>query len=400
MKRHRAAVWMVGAFLAIVFVGLTVLLWGLERTSVIAEPGPEDGPVDAVLDRLTVIHGSGHRLYAVEDHFLYVSTDTGQTFQRLGLLPKSHDLSFTEKVRELVARNPVVRSLRRDAGPKSMAVLGSGTLIVFYDRIYRSVDEGMTFTPLPGTSPRNIPPPFPYAVGAGVGPGDTVYYGEYSTHHRPNAVRIVRGTDDGTRWEVVYTFPKGAIFHVHSVTYDPYRDRFWVTTGDVESEARLMYTDDGFRTIHTAGCCDQRWRVVDLIVTQDALIWGSDDDRHDPGIYRFEPDTGRLIRVFDLPNPSYAAALLDDGTMAIATTYEPRSALSANGAPATTSVYLSEDGGWSWNRALSLQAQAEAKGGGKRPRFDLPTGDPLPALFATPWFTEQWDFVALKIDTP
>jgi len=283
-----------------------------------------------------------------------------------------------------------------------LVVLNSGTILIFYDRIYRSADGGHTISPVSNTGDSFIPEGFPASQAIAVGPRDTVYYGEYTTTPRPHVVRIVRGTDDGRTWDIVYTFREGEIFHVHSLTYDKFRDRYWIAAGDKGQEARLMYTEDGFRTIHTEGCCLPKWRLVDLIVTKDALFWGSDSDSRStrPGIFRYDLKQKDIERVATLDNPSYYAARLSNGTLAVTTTFEPRTGYSvARHAPATTSLWLSRDGR-TWARDFSLPADSSSLKDGKRPQIQLPSGDPLPVLFATPWHTSEFNFTTLLLSQP
>jgi hypothetical protein len=134
-----------------------------------------------------------------------------------------------------------------------------------------------------------------------------------------------------------------------------------------------------------------------MIVTEEALVWGSDDDEGQPAIFRFTPETGELVRLRDLDNPSYHAGRLADGTMAITTTYEPLSPFTrAQSPPASSSLWISRDG-MDWTRVLTLEGDSAHWSAGKRPQIQIPSGDPLPALFLTPWFTEQWDFAALRL---
>jgi hypothetical protein len=268
--------------------------------------------------------------------------------------------------------------------------------VVFYDQVYRSEDAGSTFQPVAGT--RDLPPPFPGPAPAVAGPGDTIFFGEYTAQPRPLAPRIVRGTDDGRRWEVVYQFPPGEIFHIHSIAYDPYRQRYWVATGDHDDEVQLLFTEDGFRSLEMAGCCEQRWRMVDPIITEEALYWGSDDDRVNPGIFRFDPNAGPPRRLADLPNPSYSAALLEDGSMVVATTYEPKTPWTMSApAPPRVSLFFSPDGE-EWTEILGLPASAEAVQRSLRPQLLLPTGDPLPFLVAGPLHTAEHHFTLLVVD--
>ena len=395
--------------LRLVFAALALVLILLDDACANANPrvdvardSDRDPAAPATIDlrapRLQVVLAHKERVYAIEDHFVYVSADTGRSYKRLGKLHKSGPRSVSRSVRETVARRGITRLVRKYEGPKGMLVLESGTMIVFYDHIYRSDDGGESFHAVDGTESSTLPGGFPSSEGYAAGPGDTVYFGEYTTRKRRDKIRIIRGTDDGRRWEVAFTFPSGEIFHVHSVTYDPYRRGFWVATGDEDYEARLMFTDDHFQTLQTIGCCSQDWRLVDMITTEDALYWGSDDDRKQPGIFRYDLKSRVLERVANIDNPSYHAGRLSDGMLAISTTYEPRSPFTTERRPPpATSLWLSKDGRV-WNRALMVPADSAQAAAGSRAQLQIPSGDPLPALFATPWFTSRDAFVTLRFD--
>jgi hypothetical protein len=299
---------------ALVILGalaVAALLWWPFPRVVEAEPSASEAhpAVRTSADRILAVLFHDGTLYALEDHFLYASADTGRTYRQIGRLPKTGDRSPTALLRDRVARTEIVRDRRRYAGPRRLAVLSTGTILVFYDHVYRSTDGGRTFEAIPGTD--DLPRGFPSSVGSMLGPGDTIYYGEYITEERPNTVRIVRGTDDGRTWEVAHTFEPGELFHIHAIAWDPWRRRWWVASGDVNDEPRLTYTEDNFATLEVAGCCRQPWRIVDLIITEDALFWGSDDDRDQPAIFRYDPAADSLTQLAELENPSYHAAILD-----------------------------------------------------------------------------------------
>jgi hypothetical protein len=160
-----------------------------------------------------------------------------------------------------------------------------------------------------------------------------------------------------------------------------------------------MYTDDHFVSVKVAGCCSQKWRLVDMVVTPEALYWGSDDDQQSPGIYRYDVRSGALERQSDLDNPSYHAALLSNGTMVVSTTYEPGSLYTKSAQPpAATSLWASRDGR-RWKKILTRSADAEEVSLGLRGQLQIPHGDPLPAIFVTPWHTERDEFATLRIRT-
>jgi hypothetical protein len=392
MSPYRAAVSALGVAL------FCVLLFALTRhrpsPAVVPVPGELRPLIDHAVDRLQVVYSRHGQLYAIEDHDIFVSSDSGRTFQRIGQLPKPPGAPPLEHVRNLLARHRLVRRYRRNPGPSNIVVLETGTVIIFWDRIYRLAGTSYTFHDYPA----GIFEPFPSSVGVAVGPGDTIYFGEYNAATpRPHPIAIVQGTEDGTVWRVVHKFPSGQVFHVHSISFDPYRKGYWVATGDSGDEVGLLFTADAFQTLDVLGCCAQKWRIVDLIVTEDYLFWGSDDDQEQPAIFRYDFATERLERLVDIDNPSYHAAVTVDGLLAITTTYEPRSHYTRRkDPPAATALWLSTDGS-NWSRTLSLAGDSAAITRGARPLLRLPSGDPLPVLFLTPRHTADYDMTPLRV---
>jgi hypothetical protein len=357
------------------------------RTDPVLDTLSTAGPTLVLRGKADRLHASfvhAGRLYGVEDHYVYVSDDSGASFRTVGVLPKV-DPSLTEAVKDFVARRGLTRMVRRSRGASNLIVLSSGTVLVFYDRIYR-LAEGGRFAVV-------VAPPIEdvFTGGVAIGPGDTVYLGEYVAGDRPNAPRILRGTADGTAWEVAYTFPRGAIFHVHSVTYDPYRRGYWVATGDTDDEAGLWFTGDHFASLTRIGAGGQDWRVVALLVREHELIWGSDNDRAAAGIFRWDLRDSSLTRLQTIHNPSYFAGALADGTLVITTTFEPRSIFTREvEAHPYASVWVSRDGA-EWTEVLRLDAAPELEDGRTtRPQIRVPDGDAsLPQLFATPLWTAR-----------
>lgn len=353
-------------------------------------------PIEArAIPRLRTVAAADDALYAIEDHALYESRDGGASFRLLGVLPKP-ERSVGAQLRNAIARLQLVRRIRLNRGPGTVVRLSTGTLLVFYDRIYRTADQGRSFEilgPFPGGFPTG---------GVAVGAGDTVLYGEYRTDPRPHPVRLVRGTDDGRRWEVIEQFASGVTFHVHSVTWDRYRNTYWIATGDRGDEIMLLSADAGLQRVDTLLRGTQDARIVSMIVTDSALYWGSDNDEAAASIFRFDPASRALTRLQDIGNPSYASARLADGTLIVTTTFEPGSRFTRASAPIMgyTSLWASRTGE-QWTEILRLPADTAAALAGRRAGIQLPASQaPLQRLVVTPFWTIEHDFSTLILPLP
>jgi hypothetical protein len=326
------------------------------------------------------------RIFGIADHFLYVSEDGGRLFRQLGVLPKAN-LDWVDKVKDHVARSKLVRTFRRNPGPTNVVVLSSGTILVFYDHIYRSIDNGLTFDPVFSFS-GDAAAPFSHGEGVALGPDDTVYFGEYLTTPRPHQVRVFRGSHDGTEWDVVHTFFSGEIFHVHSIQYDPYRSRYWITTGDSDVESKVLYTDDNFKSIQLLGGGSQDWRVVSLMITNDNLYWGSDNDHEPAGIFRWNFGNATFSKMQEIGKPSYFSTVLKNNVLILSTTYEPESQYVRRYRPEpTTDLWASADGNH-WVKLLSLPYEThDTEWGPSRASIAFPGGAGSNELLFTPLST-------------
>ena len=107
-------------------------------------------------------------------------------------------------------------------------------------------------------------------------PNGHVFFGEYFQNMGKEEVNIYGSTDNGMTWQVVYTFPKGGINHVHGVFYDEYSKRVWCLTGDRENECIIGYSEDEFNTFHEVLRGGQEYRCCQLFFYKDFIVYATD----------------------------------------------------------------------------------------------------------------------------
>ncbi|MFH1679512.1 MAG: hypothetical protein ABIH26_02590 [Candidatus Eisenbacteria bacterium] len=346
------------------------------------------------IPRLTASYLASGVLYAAEDHFIYKQKpEEGSRieFGQIGRIPKI-DPSPGEQVRDFIARLRIFRDFRPNRGPNNLVVLESGTLLVFYDHIYRSTDGGRSFHSVLDFRTEGFSAPF--VQGIAVDRNDDVYFGGYDCTARPHPVRLYRGTNDGSEWGVFHEFPSGEIFHVHTVRYDPYRDRLWVCTGDRDEESFLFSIDAKREGLSLLGGGDQGWRIVSIVPTEDFLYWCSDNDDAGSNVYRYDFERGERERIRSIGKPCYYATRLADGTLVFSTTFENKTPYTVRTKPEpTTDLWVSQNG-TDWHMVLSLMGRPGKRGwGSRRPQTLLPAGDQdAEFVYATPLHTTEGDF--------
>lgn len=119
---------------------------------------------------------------------------------------------------------------------------------------------------------------------------DGIYFGGYVHNPEKKPVSIYcRTTND--KWETVYTFPQGAINHVHNIIPDHFRNCLWIFTGDFGEAAAIWKVTDNFNKVERLIGGDQRWRGSVSFVLPEGLLYATDTPRADDYLYLLNPDT-------------------------------------------------------------------------------------------------------------
>ena len=134
-------------------------------------------------------------------------------------------------------------------------------------------------------------------------PGGSVFWGEYFDNASRDEVHIYGSHDGGATWNVAYTFPKGAIRHVHNVLYDRWQNCLWILTGDYGDECRVLRASCDFSSIDVVMQGRQQARAVAAIPTRDALYFATDTPLESNYIYRLD-HRGNLTQLAPISSSS------------------------------------------------------------------------------------------------
>jgi hypothetical protein len=184
--------------------------------------------------------------------------------------------------RRLSVVNRLTARLFRD-GFHALAVLPSGVLIAAVPGGIVTLRTGetefrRTHTILRGTRPLHIT-----AI-----PDGPIYWGEYFDNAARDEVHIYASTDSGETWSAAYTFPKGAIRHIHNIIHDPWGDCLWVLTGDYGDECRMLRAACDFSRVEAVLQGKQQARAVAAIPADNGLYFSSDTPLEPNYIYRLD----------------------------------------------------------------------------------------------------------------
>ena len=128
---------------------------------------------------------------------------------------------------------------------------------------------------------------------------DGIYFGGYLGNMDKKPVHVYRriGVD---QWEIVYTFPHGAINHVHNIVADPYRKCLWIFTGDFDESAAIWKVTEDFKKVECLACNEQKWRADIIYPLEEGLLYATDAPFADDYIYLLNPETMELREIFPI----------------------------------------------------------------------------------------------------
>lgn len=271
--------------------------------------------------------------------------------------------------RSITSSSQLTSRLFRD-GFHALVVLSSGALIGAVPNAIVTLAPGETefnlsHKLLRGTRPLHL----------ATTPADHIFWGEYFDNPQHDAVHIYVSTDRGCHWDVAYTFPKGAIRHVHNIVYDQWENCFWVLTGDEGSECRILRASCDFKTVDVILSGNQQARAAALVPTCDALYFSSDTPFETNHVYRLDR-RGVLSTVTTLNSSSIYGCLVGNAVF-FTTMVEP----SATNVDRNVSLYGSSDG-LQWQRVLQRKKDRWPMGWFQYGNAFLPDGKNTSRLLA------------------
>jgi len=199
--------------------------------------------------------------------------------------------------RNITSRSTLTYRVVRD-GFHALAILGDNIMVAavagaIVTRAPASAEFRPTHQVRRGTRPLHIT-----AV-----PSGNIYWGEYFGNRERAEVHIYASADRGQTWHVAYTFPAGAIRHVHNIVYDRWADCLWILSGDEGAECKVLRASCDLRSVETVLSGNQQARAVAAIPTEDALYLATDTPFEHNHVLRLDR-TGRVEPVAGLASSS------------------------------------------------------------------------------------------------
>lgn len=230
----------------------------------------------------TVESAEPGRYYLSRRNILFQTEDLRPPFKETAVIAAPLWKSLVSRLR------PAQRLLRFQV--TNVVPLGGGKeLFVTFDKTVGVVGDDGVYRNLPGLArPCRV-----LRSACAVDERGDIFFGEYLANPERGPMRVYRYRAGAARLETVFTFPAGAIRHIHGIYFDEYTKALFCLTGDEENECRILRTSDRFKTLETIGQGDETWRAVSLLFDETSLFYGMDAEYRENQIYRIDRATGK-----------------------------------------------------------------------------------------------------------
>ena len=153
-----------------------------------------------------------------------------------------------------------------------------------------------------------------------------VLFGEYFSNNDQEEVCIYER--ENGKWNKVYSFPAGAIYHIHGLVVD--ENRIYILTGDEDKESAIWYTEDHFRSVELLIGGSQKCRACVAFPYQEGLIYATDTPLEQNNLYILKRINGKWVNeaLCEMPGPCIYGTVRRNGYY-FATSVEPDASLSS-----------------------------------------------------------------------
>jgi len=184
-----------------------------------------------------------------------------------------------------------------------------------------------------------------------------IFFGEYLSNRDRNEIRIWNTSSDLKKSEVVYTFKKNTIRHIHGLYKDPFEmNRIWLTTGDLNGECYICYTDDNFKTLNKIGNGTQLFRAVGLLFTKEKVCWFTDTNLDQNYFVKMSKKDFKVEKEFPVDNSTLYSCMTTDGYYVASTIVEEGEYIKSNKA----TIRMSKDC-LNWKKVKSYEKDRYSK---------------------------------------
>lgn len=261
---------------------------------------------------------------------LYISNDEHISYYKGNLYYEKNGIEINKcKIGNLLNKFRIIeRMLRKE--PRCAAkiddynfIISFGGLIIRYSVLDNSIMKEYRFE-----KGMNNPLEF-LTVWNEMKKTNDIYFGEYIGNANKGPVSVYARLEG--KWNKIYEFPANTIRHIHNIINDPYRDCFYILTGDKDSESGIWRADKEFRNVTPMFIGKQQNRACVAYPMDDGILYATDTPLEDNYIYKVSFDINSNVnnvkKICHIPGPCIYGTY-KNGNYYFATSVEPDSSLS------------------------------------------------------------------------
>lgn len=129
-----------------------------------------------------------------------------------------------------------------------------------------------------------------------------IYYGDYIVKGESQSIVLHSYNLLTGEWLNVHEFTD--IRHIHGVYWDDYSSSLWITTGDLDDESAIIRFDNKMNPQKVVSG-SQQTRAVDLLFTEDSVIYATDAPDEPNFIYSLDRQSCNVEKVQQVGGPVF-----------------------------------------------------------------------------------------------
>ena len=147
-----------------------------------------------------------------------------------------------------------------------------------------------------------------------------IYFGEYKSNPERDPVRLFELDPNSMKIKTIHIFED--VRHIHGVFYDNYTNKFWITTGDTDSESIIWQVDKNFKSFKIIVQGRQLFRAVQLLFTENFIYYGTDTPEEKNYICRINRNSNQVEKLQRVGSSVFWGCKVN-GHLFFSTTIEP-----------------------------------------------------------------------------
>jgi len=149
---------------------------------------------------------------------------------------------------------------------------------------------------------------------------DNLYYGEYGDNADRQPVNVHRYDARDKKWSISSEFH--GVRHIHGIFSDPFTNEIWITTGDLDTECKILHSKDEMQSWDVFVSGLQKFRAIYLHFDETSITYGTDAPHEQNFIYEVARENAEEISRTSVGSPVFFGAVTN-GDKLLTTAIEP-----------------------------------------------------------------------------